>query len=433
MKVSVESLNDCRRVVSISVPADDIRGDYDIIVGSFVKGAKVPGFRQGRAPQELIEKRYSKAIEEEARERLIPKFYNKALEQEKLAALVLVGVTEVEFARDSGLNFKIELDVAPEFKLPKYKKISLKRNSTDVSDADVEEMFNDLLKRYARYEDSTDKPVVSGDMVQIDYSATVDGKPLAEVEAGAADIADGEGFWLPTDGVELVPGMNEALAGASIGDEITLDVEFPEDYRIKSIVGLKAKYAIKVKAVRALTMPELNEEFLKQLGVESEDELRSRIRENLEVTSKNDETTRLKDEIAKHLIEKAKFEAPQSLVEREAYAAMQDARKRFKQKNDNDFDWNEYESSIFASMLKQADDSIKLSFIVNAICEEESLEVTEEDLEKHLEGLSQHYGMTPEAVRTELEKQDRDLSKLRNNLLVAKAFDLMLDNAKIKE
>jgi trigger factor len=120
-------------------------------------------------------------------------------------------------------------------------------------------------------------------------------------------------------------------------------------------------------------------------------------------------------------------------VEREAYAAMQDARKRFKQKNDNDFDWNEYESSIFASMLKQADDSIKLSFIVNAICEEESLEVTEEDLEKHLEGLSQHYGMTPEAVRTELEKQDRDLSKLRNNLLVAKAFDLMLDNAKIKE
>jgi trigger factor len=116
MKVSVENGDGCRRTVNVNVPIEDVRDDYDMIVKTLVKGAKISGFRPGRAPRELVEKRYSKAIMQETRDRLVPKFYNKAIEQEELNPVAVVDVTNVEFSPESGLQFNVELDIQPEFK-----------------------------------------------------------------------------------------------------------------------------------------------------------------------------------------------------------------------------------------------------------------------------------------------------------------------------
>lgn len=433
MKVSVENGDGCRRTVNVNVPIEDVRDDYDMIVKTLVKGAKISGFRPGRAPRELVEKRYSKAIMQETRDRLVPKFYNKAIEQEELNPVAVVDVDNINFNPATGLSFKIELDVQPEFKLPKYKKISLKRKSTAISDEDVEKTIDDILKRFARYEDANDKQVATGDLVQIDYSAVCDGKPLQEVSSDAGEIAKGDDFWLPTDGMELVPGINDALMGASVGDEIKFTAEFPEDYRVKGVAGKKADYTVMVKAIRALIIPEMDDEMLKRFDVDSEDDLRAKIRKDLEETAENGENARLKSEIAKHLVEKTKIDPPRSLVEREAYTLMQESMERLRRQGVSESDMAEHGNALFASLLKQAEDKVKVSYIIRDICKEEELDVSDDDVEKRLAELGQRYGMTAEAVRTELEKEDSDLSSLRNDILGNKAFDLMLENAKIKE
>ena len=433
MKINIETSDGCRRVIGIDVPAEDARSDYDTIVGAFIKNAKVSGFRQGKAPLALVEKRYSKSIIQETKDRLIPRFYNDALKQEGIAPVAVIDVQNVEFSRDDGLQFKVILDVAPEFKLPKYKKISLKRESISVADEDVDKTLNDILKRFARFEDVSDKAVVSGDMVQIDYEATSDGKPLGEVANDASDISKGEDFWVPTGESEFVPGLNAALEGCLIGDALTVDVDFAEDYNVASVAGLKAVYSVTVKGVRSSVIPEIDEEFLKRFDVDSENALRARIRTDLEEAAQSKETGRLRDEIAKFLIEKTKMDLPQSLVERETNALVRDMLSRVAQQGASREVVEQHHEEIMGSASQNAQNRVKLSYIVTQVCEEEGIKIEEEDVESRLEEMAQRYGMPVARIRPELEKQDEGLRNLRTEVLGNKVMDFLLENAKIKD
>ncbi len=433
MKVNIENSDGCRRVIGIDVPADDARSDYDTIVGAFIKNAKVSGFRQGKAPLALVEKRYSKSIIQETKDRLIPRFYNEALEQEGIAPVAVIDVQNVEFGRDDGLKFKVIIDVAPEFKLPKYKKIALKRESVEVADEDVEKTLSDILQRFARFEDIADKPVASGDMVQIDYEATSDGKPLGEVANDASDISKGEDFWVPTGESEFVPGLNAALEGTSVGDTLTVDVDFPADYNVSTVVGLKAVYSVTIKGVRTSVAPEIDEEFLKRFDVESEDALRARIRTDLEEAAQSKETGRLRDEISKFLIEKTKMDLPQSLVERETHSLVRDMLTRAAQQGGSREMLEQHRDEIYGSASQNAQNRVKLSYIVTRICAEENIEITDEDVENRLEEIAQRYGMPVDRIRPELEKQDEGLQNLRTEVHGGKAMDFLLENAKIKD
>ncbi len=433
MKINIEMSDGCRRVIGIEVPAEDARSDYDTIVGAFIKNAKVSGFRQGRAPLALVEKRYSKSIIQETKDRLIPRFYTEALEQEKIAPVSVIDVTDVEFSRDDGLKFKVTIDIAPEFKLPKYKKISLKRESVVVADEEIEKTIADILKRFSRFEDVADKPVAAGDMVQIDYEASSDGKPLGEVANDASDIGKGEDFWVPTGESEFVPGLNAALEGVSIGDALTVDVAFPAGYNVASVAGLKAVYSVTVKGIRTSVAPEMDEEFLKRFEVESEDALRARIRTDLEEAAEAKETGRLRDEISKFLIEKTKMDLPQSMVERETHALVRDMLTRAAQQGGSRDMLEQHREEIYGSASQNAQNRVKLSYIINRICDEEEIAIVDEDVEKRLDEISQRYGMPVDRIRPELEKQDEGLQNLRTDVLGNKVMDFLLKNAKIKD
>jgi trigger factor len=271
-------------------------------------------------------------------------------------------------------------------------------------------------------------------MVQADYSAVCDGKPLADIAGDLGGLAAGEDFWIPLlDENEFVPGMNAALSGASVGDEITVDVEFPADYQHKAVAGLKAVYTVKVKKIRAKVQPELTEEFLKQFNVSSETELRERIRQDLEEAAVARENGRLKNEISRILVEKAKLDVPQALVERETYSLVQETLERVSKGGASSDMIKEHHEEILKSASETALHRVKLSYIVNAICKEEGIEVTDDDIENQLAVIGQRYGMNAEQVRAELEKQDEGLNNLKMDILGNKVMDFLLENAKIKE
>ncbi len=432
MKVSIEKTDACRRILGVAVPAETVKSDYDAIISLFAKEVKISGFRPGRAPVELVEKRYSKAIIQEAKDRLLPRFYNEALEQEGIEPVSVIGVLDVEFSRDEGLQFKVAIDVAPEFKLPKYKKISLKREKADVGDADIDRTLTEIRERFARFEDVDGQPVASGNLVEIDYDGVSDGKPLAEIAEDSRDIGSGKDFWVPTGESEFVPGMNAALEGASIGDTLTVDVAFPDDFHVASVAGKNAVYTVAVKGIRTRVLPKMDEEFLKRFEVESEEALRARLRQDLEEAAEARETGRLKHEISRFLLDKTGMDLPESLVELETGNLVRDVLTRVAQQGGSREKLEQHRDEILGSASQKARDRVKLSYIIDRIGGDEGISVTDEDLEQRLAFMSQRYGMPAERLRPELEKQDEGLRSLRGEIRGDKVMDFLLENAKVK-
>jgi len=276
MDVTLEDAGPCRKVMRVRAGAQEVRDDYAKLVNLYAKQAKVAGFRKGKAPATVIERQFKDGLAEHAKEELVPRLYHDALKQENVSAVAIVGVTDVQFSKDEGIDFKVTLDVAPQFKLPRYKKISLKRQKVEVEDKQVDETVDRIRESRARFEDVDSREVRDGDLVKIDYSGTCEGKPFAEVAPENSGLGEGTDFLVLVGGVEIIPGLGAGLVGAAIGDKRTVDVAFPEDYRVEPLAGKQAVFDVEIKGIREKTLPELDESLLKEFEVESEDELRGR-------------------------------------------------------------------------------------------------------------------------------------------------------------
>ncbi len=431
MKISVEKKDGCRRVVDVEVGADHVREDYDRVVALFAGQVRVPGFRAGRAPANLVERRFQKQITDEARERLVPQYYRDALAKEGIAPVALVDVANVSFSKNDGLKFRVEVDVAPDFKLPKYKKLTVKRQPVDVGDAEVDRALEDLRARFARYEDVEGQTVAADDLVRVDYAGTVDGAPVAELTQECRDLGAGSDFWVPIGDPEFLPGFNAGLTGAAIGDTVTFDVTFPDGYHVKDIVGKTARYVVTVKALRRRAMPAIDQEFLKRLGVETESELRTRLKDDLIRAGENAEQARLRDEVAKELLDKADFDVPRSLVDRERNEIVRAIVQQVVRSGGTRDQLQQQREQLLSTAAQRALDRVRLSFLVTRIGDEEKITVSDEDVEARIRLMAQRYGMEPERFRAELEKRD-GVDGMRNELRAERIMDFILESAKSK-
>ena len=431
MKVTIERSSGCRHILGIEVPADRMSEDYKKVVHSYQSEARVPGFRKGKAPADVVEKRFGKNIVEDAKEHLVPKFYQEAVEQEDVKVAAVVGVDDVELGKASGLAFKVHVDLVPGFKLPKYKKISLKAQPVDVSDEDVEKAQSDMLERYSRYEDIDGRPVALGDLVQVDYRGTSDGKPLEEIAPSCQDLGEGTDFWIPTGESEFLPGFNAAIVGQSCGDSVSVDVVFPDDFHTEEVRGRTAVYEVAIKALREMRKPDLDETFLKNFDVTSEEELKEMIRKSLVDAAEAKETSRQRDEIAEFLLAKTSMDIPEAVVAREANAIMRSMIEGAVRQGAQKEEVHQRMEQITASAQEAGAKRVKLSYIAAEIAKVEELSVTEEDVDGHITAMAARYGMTGDQLRAELEKRET-IDDLRSDVLSDKVFGFLLENAKIK-
>jgi trigger factor len=226
--------------------------------------------------------------------------------------------------------------------------------------------------------------------------------------------------------------MNAALENVSIGDSLTVDVAFPDDYDNASVAGKKAVYSVSVKGVRKRTLPTLDEEFLKRFDVESEEALRARIRTDLEEAAVAREEGRLKEEISKFLLDKTDMELPESLVEQETNAVVRDMLTRAAQQGGSREMFEQHRDEILGSASQSARDRVKLSYIIDRIASEEEIAIEDADVDAHLELMAQRYGMTVDRIRPELEKHDEGLRNLRTEVRGNKVMTFLLEHAKIK-
>lgn len=431
MNVEVKEDGPCRRSLEIELDAEQVDGEYRDVLKQYARQVTIPGFRKGKAPEKVVEKKFSNEVSDETKKRLMSKAYRDAVKQEDLDVVTEVDIQDEEFNPESNFRFTVTVDVTPEFKLPEYKGIKLKGEETEPTEEDLEEGLQHVLEQYAGYEDIEDRPVQRDDMVKIDYDAEVDGQPLAEVSPENEGMGHKEDYWVLVNESAFLPEMQEALIGCSIGDEKDVEVRFGDDFADELLAGKKAVYHVKVKAIRGKKIPELDETIINKLGFETEEELRERLRSSMAESNASREKTRLQDEICEHLLKKTEIEVPRSEVQGMMEDAIKNIVRNRTRQGAQQEDIEKDKEEIFAEAEKVADERLKLRYILKEIADQEEVSVSDADVDDYMQKQAAQYGVPVDQVREKI-MENSSMEQIKNSLLPSKTVDMLLEEADVK-
>jgi trigger factor len=418
-------------MLSIVLSAEEVQQEYDKVVAVYKKHGKIPGFRPGKAPEAVVRNKFKTQIAEDVKERLIPEGYHKAIEEKELDVVAILGVQNVEFEVGKPMKFEVLLDVPPKFKLPKYKGITVKGESVEVGDDEIEKAIDGLRERFASYDDIEDRPLKKGDLAKIDYKGTLKSEDVETLAPEAVGLGAGTDFWTAVDENAFLPGFADGLDGMKIGENKQITVEFAKDFAEPAVAGKKVSYQVELKGIREKVLPPLDESLLEKFGVKTEEELRKQMREEMERMAKQREDQRRKNEIIKHLMKKASFDLPESVVQSETRNSVYDLVRQHSAQGVSEDDIESKKEEIFETATRNAQEKVKLRYILHEIAEAEDVQVSREAVDEHIAGMARGYGMEPEAVRAELQKRNA-LDNLKEDLRMSRTLDKLLEEATIK-
>lgn len=431
MNVEVEETGPCRKKLHIVIPAEKVDRAYKDLLNRFKKSVKIPGFRPGRAPDQLVEARYKKKMLEELRNDLIPHGYHDAIRQEQLDVVSVLAVEDLHLALGEPLRFNVMLDVPPAFELPDYRAIPLTAEDKEVEDEEIQNVLERMLDRMAPFEDITGRPVQRGDMIQVDYEGTIEGRPIGELDQSLASLWKAEGFWLTADQDSFLPGFGEQMIGVLTGDEKAVTVTFDETFSAKAVAGKQASYTATLTEIREKKRPELNDELFRQLKVASEDELRAGIKTDLKRAADHQERQRLKNEIVSYLLQHTNLDLPGSLVERETRNIIYDIVNRNASQGVSQDEIEKNKDEIFDTANRNAQERIKVRYILHRIADKEDIQVSEEEFNDYAGVLAARYRMATETFRAELKSRNAE-DDVKEDLKNSKTFEFLLGQADVK-
>ncbi|NNJ71396.1 MAG: trigger factor [Kiritimatiellales bacterium] len=431
MKVSLKDAGACRKTMTIEIPAEKIDIEREETLKAYAKFANIPGFRKGKAPKHVIATKYAKEINQDIQERVLPKYYHEALQESALKVVNVVNATEVDIKENEPVSFDVTVDIEPEFKLPKFTDIPVKTEKIEVTDAQVQEQIDAILNQHANYEEVEGKTIETGDMGQLTYEATTNGQSLQEAIPEAKGIGAGEGYWVSADEHAFIPGMGEALVGMKAGDKKAVNIEFPEGFMVKELAGIKAVYNIEVTAVRVRALPKIDEEFLGRLQVESEEALRSTIREQLELQAENMVLGKKHEQIIKYLIKKTKLDVPESVVQEQTRNVMYDIARQRMMTGLTQEQIAEQQEDILKEAQVRALENVKLRYIGLGIASELEFEASEAEIDEEIATMAVRQQKDARELRKEMEEND-SIGSVGDQIRFNKALDHMVEKAKIK-
>jgi len=432
MKVTLKNIGPCRKTMKIEVSAETIAEERENTLNIYAKNAHVPGFRKGKAPKSVVAHKYAKEITKDMEDRLVPKYYHEALkEQGELKVVNVLDVSEVTIKEGEPLEFVVTMDVEPEFKLPKYEGIVIKEEKTEVTDEQVQNQIDMIRNQHANYVDVEDKAIEEGDMAQLTYEAETDGKPLNEVIPEAKAVGSGKGYWISADEHSFLPGMGKAVIGMKKGDTKEVDIEFPDNFIVKELAGVKARYKIEITGIRERTLPEIDETFLNRLQMESKEQLHDTVRKEMERSAEAAARHNKENQIIEYLLKKTKLDVPESQVQRQTRNFMYDIARQRIMSGQTQEQLKEAQEEILKEAKQRAEESVKLHYIVKAIADELNLEVDDNEISDEIASIAIRQRRDAQELRREME-ENGTIENIRDQIRFNKAMDYMLKNAKIK-
>lgn len=437
MNISVERLPECKARLSAAIPAETVKKTRREIVSAYTTQAKVPGFRPGKIPLAVIEKRFAGPIEDELKDRLARSAYAEARTKEDL---IILGIAEVErevFEADGSYMLAVEVVTEPKIEIGNYKGIPVEITKMEVSDEMINGYLDNTRKQQATPQDS-DKAAGPGDISVISYVATLEGEPLADkIETEAGPLASGDDHWvdLPEEGAEpreFIPGLAAAVVGLSAGETKSFDATYAEDFPIAAVAGKTVSYEVTVKQVKERQLPELNDDFAKAIGAESVEVLRERVRSQFEMQRERMRSQIIDNQILGHLNQDATFDLPQHIVFNETQRQVNQMVSRGYEQGMTESDIQENQEDLLKNAETQAKNNVKTMFILDEIAKAEGITVDDNEM-------SQRVAMIAYQQRRPIKKVARELrdrnafGEIRQDILISKTIEFLRANATVTE
>jgi trigger factor len=417
----------CKREIELEIPAENVQKAADKITRDIARVARIPGFRPGKAPPTLVRRRFATDIEGEVVQSLVPEYLRKALDEKKILPVTDPQVDKVEFKEGEPLRFHAIFEVLPEFTLGDYKNLEVQVDSVDVDDEMVNKTIEEMRERGSSFVPVEGRSIQDGDYAQIKLHGT---------PHGGGDPVEANNILCHVGSEETLATFSENLRGASIGDTKQFDATYPDDYPDESLKGKTYTYKIEVEGIKEKKLPELNDEFAKDAageggGVANLEELRAKIRKDLEAAKEQRQTAQAREKILQTLIERNQFPVPESLVEGQMDVRLERAVRSLAAQGVDpravNVDW----VAMRKRQHDRAVDDVKAEIILDKVATEEKIDASDEDLEKEIAHLAEHSGESATALRARLTKQgalDRMKSKLRSD----KTIDFLYRSARVE-
>jgi trigger factor len=401
-----------KRTLEIEVPKETVDEEFETTYRKYKSEAKIPGFRKGKAPLEMVKRRFKDAIQKDVLETLVPKVYEEALKETDLSPISLPEVKEIQFKEGTPLKFQAEIEVKPEVEVKDYTGLKVVKRVQEITDREVEQSLKYLREDLAQLR-PVQREAKYYDHLVVDLTKDQEGEK--------ENLKNHE---LALDPHNMIKEFQDALLKVKAGEEKEFEVNYPGDFHNKKLAGKKVGYKITVKEVKEKIVPEANDEFAKTVGkFKTLEELKDKIKDGLLKKALRDAEVEVKNELVNQVIKHNPFEVPDTLFDYYMDALIKDMKEKYKKVD---------EKKIREDYKDTAIGHIKWDFLFHQIVEKEKIQVTKEDMDAWVENFARDYKMKAEDAKKLVENPSQ-IKKIREELLEKKVLDFLRKSAKIKE
>jgi trigger factor len=413
-----------KREISVEIPAAEVTRETEQQIQRYQKSARLPGFRAGHVPASIIRQRFGDGLKNDVIEALVPKYFRREAEKQGLIPISQPRVTDLHMHDGEPLRFKASFEVLPEIQVEGYKDLRAEKPEITVTDEEVEQALTNVRDQHATYSTVEGRALAEGDFAQ----ASMDGKPKdgKDVEDASSNPVHMDDVLIEIGGKNTVPEFSQNLTGASAGDERTFDVSYAEDISDKRLAGKTFVYTVKVNGIKQKSLPELNDDFAKELGeFTSLDQVRKQIRENMDAERRHNAERESKDKLVAELVKRNDFEVPESLVDRQIDLRLERGLRALAAQGMKMEDLKKMDlPRLRGGQREQAVHDVKSSLLLERIAELEKIAVSDDELNRELEALAKQSKQTSEAVRARLT-EDGGLDRIRMRIRSEKTLDFL--------
>jgi trigger factor len=426
MKVEIEEIGPCKKLLKVEIPKEKIDDEWQEQLKELCRMADLPGFRKGKAPRSLVEKKFGDRLMEDVKQKLVSNTYEEAVEKNKLSPVGEPEISDVNMELGKPLNFEVTMEVLPTFEIGEYKGIQLKKEPVSVTDKDIKTALKTISGQKTQLTIVKDGKVEDDDYIICDCKVKVGRKIVfkdedLEVMVSGSTVADIN-----------VPDLKSNLLGTKSGGTCSIDVELGDNFSVEQYRNKSAKLELSVKEIKRPVSPEIDDEMAKQMGCDSLAELSEFVSKKLETEKKRMVDNDMREQIYKNLLEMANFDLPKDVIESQTNKRLHrhqiELLNRGTPLEEIEKDMGNLKNASEESVIKD----FKLSLILERIAEKEKIFVTEAEVNQRINTLANMYGTEPSKMRNQLEKIG-NIPNLRYQMKESKTVDFLIKEAVTKE
>lgn len=422
--VQIEDISTVKKKLSFDIPWADVKNELDSVYRKVGKKAKIRGFRPGRIPRGILEAHYREEAEEETVSNLVNRYYWETLQEKKIPVVMQPEIEQKGIETEKNFTFTATVEVEPAVEPRDYIGLELEKEEPVVTEEELEARMQEIRQMFATMEEvSEDRGIIAGDFVTLDFTGTLDGKPLKELKS--------ENHLLEIGSKSFVPGFEDQVIGMKKGDTRSFAVQFPENYHAAHLAGKGVEFAVVIKGIRIKKIPEIDEQFIKNFEkYESMEALRNDVRKNLEEEKKRKIAAAFERQISDRLLEKNAFEVPESFVERQIYYMMSDTQRRMVSGGMDPKKAAEFSFKLHDQFREEAAKIVKTVLLLKGIAGKEGLTTGDDEVENQIREIAAQRAQDYETLKKSLDKDDL-IDNIRSEILNRKTYEFLEAKAKV--